>query len=106
MFQLAVAEGERSPEVARALDTLGIQATRGALTRLLVQARSDGLLEGSDPSLMAEQFLALLWGGLRLRLLLRLAAPPGEAEIKRRAQVATEALLVLQGSNLTATRST
>jgi hypothetical protein len=55
---------------------------------------------------MAEQFLALLWGGLRLRLLLRLAAPPGEAEIKRRAQVATEALLVLQGSNLTATRST
>jgi AcrR family transcriptional regulator len=95
MFRLAIAEGDRSPEVPRALDALGRQATRSALIRLLAQAQSDGFLGGGDPALMAEQFLALLWGGLRLQLLLHLAAPPTAAEIKRRARAATEALLVL-----------
>jgi len=42
---------------------------------------------------MAARFFALLWGDLRL--LLRVAAPPTQAEIKRRAQAATEALLAL-----------
>jgi AcrR family transcriptional regulator len=95
MFRLAIAEGDRSPEVPRALDTLGRQATRSALIRLLAQAQSDGLLGSGDPAVMAEQFFALLWGGLRLQLLLHLAAPPTAAEIKRRAHAATEALLVL-----------
>ena len=98
VFRLAVVEAERSPEVAQALDTAGRIATRDALIRVLAQAQSKGLLGNGDPALMAEQFFALLWGGLRLRLLLRLAAPPGQAEIKRRAQRATEALLVLHGA--------
>jgi len=95
VFRLAVVEAERSPEVARALDTAGHQATRAALTELLSRAQSAGLLGTGDPSAMAARFFALLWGDLRLRLLLRVAAPPTQAEIKRRAQAATEALLAL-----------
>jgi hypothetical protein len=50
---------------------------------------------------MAEQFFALLWGDLRLQVLLHLAAPPRPAEIKRRTQAATEALLVLYARKAT-----
>jgi AcrR family transcriptional regulator len=95
LYRLAVAESERSPEVARALDSSGHKATGNALASFLAQAQADGLLGSGDPSLMAEQFFALLWGGLRVRLLLRLAAPPSQAEAKRRAQAATKALLAL-----------
>jgi AcrR family transcriptional regulator len=95
VFRLAIAEAERSPEVAHALDTVGREATREVLVELLSRAQSEGLLGGGDPSLMAEQFFALLWGGLRLRLLLRLAAPPSEEEIEGRVQVATDAFLKL-----------
>jgi AcrR family transcriptional regulator len=95
LYRLAIVEGERSPEVAQALDSVGHGATRNALARVLGQAQSDGLLGNGDLSLMAEQFFALLWGGLRVQLLLGLAGPPSQAEIERRAHVATEALLAL-----------
>lgn len=95
MFRLAIAESERSPEVARALDTVGRGATRQALITLLSEAQSEGLLGRTEPSVMAEQFFALLWGGLRLGLLLRLEPPPNEEEVERRANVATDAFLRL-----------
>jgi hypothetical protein len=40
-------------------------------------------------------FMAVLWGGLHVRLLLRTAEPPDEAQAKARARAATEALLRL-----------
>lgn len=97
MFRLAIAESERSPEVARAVETVGRGATREVLITFLSQARAEGLLGTADPSLMADQFFALLWGALRIQLLLGLTAPPGEEEIEGRAQVATEAFLRLHG---------
>lgn len=97
MFRLAIGESERSPEIARALDTSGLGPTQQVLATFLADARSAGLLGSSEPALMAEQFFALLWGGLRLRLLLRLTAAPNEDEITRRARAATEAFLRLHG---------
>jgi AcrR family transcriptional regulator len=97
VFRLAILEAERSPEVARALDTAGRGATREAFMKFLAQAQSAGLLGSSDPSLVAEQFFALLWGGLRVRLLLQLAPQPGKEEIEKRAQLATDAVLLLHG---------
>src|SRR5262245_61188698 len=41
VFRLAIIEGGRSPEVAQALDTVGRQATRDALVKLLAQAQSN-----------------------------------------------------------------
>ena len=95
MFRLAIGESERSPEIARALDTVGRGRTREVLVAFLSRAQSEGLLGSGEPSAMAEQFFALLWGGLRIPLLLRLAAPPSEEEIAGRAQVATDAFLRL-----------
>ena len=95
MFRLAITESERSPEVARTLDAIGRGPTSQVLIAFLSQAHSEGLLDRTEPSVMAEQFFALLWGGLRLRLLLRLEAPPNEEEIERRVQLATDAFLRL-----------
>lgn len=97
MFRLAIAESERSPEVARALNTFGRGPTTGVLVTFLSRAQSEGLLDSTTPSIMAEQFFALLWGTLRLQLLLRLAAPPNEEEVERRALSATNAFLRLHG---------
>src|SRR5207245_9517302 len=45
-----------------------------------------GLLREGGPELMAEHFFGLLWGDLRLGLLLRVAPPPRRAEIEHRAR--------------------
>ena len=94
VFRLAIAEAERTPKVARALDTIGRETSRAALREMLTQARSSGALDG-DPGEMAEQFTALLWGNLMIGLLLRVADAPNPNEIKRRARNATTAFLRL-----------
>jgi len=94
VFRLAIAEAERTPKVARALDTIGRQTSSAALREMLTRARSSGLLNG-DPAEMAEQFAALLWGDLMVDLLLRVADAPNPNVIKRRARNATAAFLRL-----------
>jgi AcrR family transcriptional regulator len=95
MFRLAVAEAKRSPEVARVLEPAGPGATRKSLTNLLARAAAVGVVEEGEPSEMAEQYIALLWEGLMVRLLMGLADTPEPAEIERRAQKATSAFLRL-----------
>jgi AcrR family transcriptional regulator len=94
MHRLAIAEVNRSPEVAQALQSKGRAASRAALRRLLLQARSAGLISG-DVSEMTERFMALLWGDLLMNLLLCSAEAPAGAEIRRRAEAAARALLQL-----------
>jgi AcrR family transcriptional regulator len=94
VFRLAIAEAERTPEVARALHTIGRETSSAALREMLTRARSSELLDG-DPAEMAEQFAALLWGNLMVSLLLRVADAPTPNEIKRRAGEATTAFLRL-----------
>jgi len=94
VFRLAVAEANRAPEVARALETQGREANRAPLKKILSQAKDGGLLDG-DCAEMAEQFLALLLGNLMMGLLLRLSDPPTPAEIRRRARNAAAALVKL-----------
>jgi AcrR family transcriptional regulator len=91
-FRLAVAEAIRAPEVAQAVDSIGGQTSRVALTEIMTRAQSHGLLSG-NPAKMAEQFAGLLWGGLVVGLLLRIAERPTEREIARRARDATDAFL-------------
>jgi AcrR family transcriptional regulator len=94
MFRLAIAEAERSPEVAEALNA-GRSATRLTIVGLFAEAQATGILARGDPQQMMEQFFALLWGDLMLGLLLRVASAPNLAEIERRARAATEAFLKL-----------
>jgi AcrR family transcriptional regulator len=94
VFRLAIAEAVRAPEVARALNSLGVETSRAALREMMTRARSAGLVTG-DPSGMAEHFAGLLWGNLKVSLLLRVAERPSPREIARRARDATAAFLEL-----------
>jgi len=58
VFRLAIAEAVRAPEVARALDSIGGEASRGALREIMTRAQRTGILSG-DPLEMAEHPLAV-----------------------------------------------
>jgi len=94
VFRLAIGEAVRAPEVARALHSLGRQTSRAALTAIMTQAQSHGLLSGRPPE-MAEQFAGLLWGDLMISLLLRIVDTPTPRETTRRARSAATAFLRL-----------
>ena len=94
VFRLAIAEAVREPEVAHALNSIGVETSRAALREIMTKAQSAGLL-GGQPSEMAEQFAGLLWGNLMIRLLLRVVDRPTPGEITRRAGAAAAAFLQL-----------
>ena len=95
VFRLAVAEADRTAEVAQALDVYGRKAARAALQEILEQAQSASLLNGADPDRMASQFMALLWEDLMVGLMLGVAGRPGPGEVRRRARDAADAFLRL-----------
>jgi AcrR family transcriptional regulator len=94
VFRLAIAEAERSPEVAEVLN-VSRSASRTALAALFAQAQRNGILRDGDQHDMVEQFFGLLWGDLQLNRLLNAATTPRSAEIDKRAQAATQAFLAL-----------
>lgn len=92
MFRLAIAEADRSPEIAQAIDG-GRKAVRQAVSELVAHAQSLGFLVPGDPSAMADRFLALLREDVMMSLLLGVATPPGRVKIEARAADATRAFL-------------
>jgi AcrR family transcriptional regulator len=94
VFRLAIAEAVQAPEVARALNAIGREASRAALRKIMAQAQASGLLAGR-PAELAEQFSGLLWGNLMVSLLLGVAKRPNPREIARRARDAAAAFLQL-----------
>jgi AcrR family transcriptional regulator len=97
VFRLAIAEAERAPEVAHALDSIGRGGARTTLRTLFEMAQARGLLSG-DPVGMAERFLALLWGDLMIGLLLRVVDPPAPEQAEARAREAASAFLRLHAA--------
>jgi AcrR family transcriptional regulator len=95
VYRLAAQEAERSPDVARMLDSAGRETNRNALIDLFRTAQASGLLAGGEPAQMASEFFGLLLGDLLLRLVLRVAERPTADEIDRRTRVATDAVLRL-----------
>jgi AcrR family transcriptional regulator len=94
VFRLAIAEAIHAPAVARALDSIGREASRAALRKIMAQAQASGLLKGR-PVELAEQFGGLLWGNLMISLLLGVAERPSPREIAARARDAAAAFLQL-----------
>jgi AcrR family transcriptional regulator len=95
VYRLAIAESDRAPAIARTLDSSGREANHAALAAWLARAQAQGLIGAGDPAGMAAHFLALLWGGLLIQLLLRVRDAPAPDEIESRARAATEATLSL-----------
>jgi AcrR family transcriptional regulator len=94
VFRLAIAEAVQAPEVARALNSIGREASRAALRKIMAGALAAGLLTGG-PRELAEQFAGLLWGNLMVSLLLGIAERPKPREIAGRARIAAAAFLRL-----------
>jgi AcrR family transcriptional regulator len=94
VFRLAIAEAVQAPEVARALDSTGREASRAALRKIMARAQASGLLTGR-PAELAEQFAGLLWRDLMVSLLLGVAERPNSREIAGRARDAAAAFLQL-----------
>jgi AcrR family transcriptional regulator len=94
VFRLAIAEVVQAPEVARALDSIGREAGRAALRKIMAGAQASGLLTGR-PTELAQQFAGLLWRDLMVSLLLGVAERPNPREIARRARDAAAAFLQL-----------
>ncbi len=94
VYRLAIAEAERSPDVAATLSASRL-ASRRALEKLLLRAQAAGILGAGDPPEMVARFFALLWGDLLIDRLLAAAGLPSPAEIERRAKDATAAFLQL-----------
>ena len=95
VYRLAVSEADRSPEVARALDSYGQQASCNALKEILQGAQAAGLLMSADPDRMVARFMALLLEDSVMSLALGLVKRPDPNEIRRRAREAAEAFLRL-----------
>jgi AcrR family transcriptional regulator len=94
VYRLAIAEAVQAPEVARALNSIGREKSRGALRKIMAQAQASGLLAGR-PAELAQQFAGLLWGDLMVSLLLGVAERPNPREIAGRARDAAAAFLQL-----------
>ena len=94
VFRLAIAEAVHTPAVAQALNSIGREASRAALRKIMTQAQMSGLIKGRAVEL-AEQFGGLLWGSLMIGLLLGVAARPKPREIEQRARDAAAAFLQL-----------
>jgi AcrR family transcriptional regulator len=94
VFRLAIAEVTQAPEVAQALDSIGREASRAALCKIMAQAQASGLLTGR-PAELAEQFGGLLWRDLMVSLLLGVTERPNPREIAARARDAAAAFLQL-----------
>jgi AcrR family transcriptional regulator len=94
VFRLAIAEAVQAPEVARALNSIGREARRAALRKIMAEAQASGLLTGR-PAELAEQFFGLLWRDLMVSLLLGVAGRPKPGEIAVRARDAAAAFLQL-----------
>ena len=94
VFRLAIAEAAQAPEVARALNSIGREASRAALRKIMAQAQASGLLTGR-PAELAQQFAGLLWRDLMVSLLLGVAERPIPREIAGRARDAAAAFLQL-----------
>ena len=94
VFRLAIGEAVQAPEVARALNSIGREASRAALRKVMARAQASGLLTGR-PAELAEQFGGLLWRDLLVSLLLGVAERPSPREIARRARDAAAAFLQL-----------
>jgi AcrR family transcriptional regulator len=94
VFRLAISEVTHAPEVARALDSIARERSRGALRKIMTRAQASGLLTGR-PTELAKQFAGLLWRDLQVSLLLGVAQRPNPREIAKRARDAAAAFLQL-----------
>ena len=94
MFRLAISSVEHAPAVARILDQQALRPNARSLRELMAAGvRADVL--GGEPARMASRFFALLVGGIHVKVLLGVTAPPKPRALRRHVGEVTEAFLRL-----------
>lgn len=99
IFRVALAEGVRFPDLARAFHEAGPMLTRARVTAWVTEEQRRGRLRSdADPALIAEHCNALMRGSLLMRVMLGIGPAPGPAEIGAAADAAAEAVLRAYGA--------
>lgn len=88
MTRLAIAESLRSPEIGREIETSGRQKLSASVERVLRHAAAGGLINGADIELIMNAYFYVLLGNLQIGMLLGTEAPPSEATLAKRVDVA------------------
>lgn len=93
LFRIAVAEGERLPEIGRILS--GFTREHGRTLGRLIARRlvQEGLVEINDPEEYGHSFIGMLQGELFTRALLGTIPPPSPADIESHAHRAMARLV-------------
>jgi AcrR family transcriptional regulator len=97
VFRLAIAEATRSPDIAQFLDKVGRKATQRTLAQWMSEAQAAGFLADGDPRQFATEFLALVWEGLWISLVLGVASTPTKKAIEGQAKRAAGSFITLHG---------
>jgi AcrR family transcriptional regulator len=99
-YRLAILEAENAPDIALTLDRYGRAENAQAIDGLMAEAAERGLLHGGEATDMAAVFMGVLMGGgFMVRLLMRVIAPPTEAEARHRAEAAADRLFRAYGGS-------
>lgn len=93
--RIAIAEAPAVGALGRILDESARQPNRRALIAMMSRAQAAGFLGPGDPDRISGEFFSLLVGDIILWLLMGVTPPPDAAEIRRRAERASAAILVL-----------
>ena len=95
VYRLAVAEAPANTELGAILDASGRQPNRRAMAEIIRRGQAAGFLGTAEPDRIGQEFFALLMGDLMVWLLLGVAQPPSEREVRERAERATDTVLAL-----------
>jgi TetR/AcrR family transcriptional regulator of autoinduction and epiphytic fitness len=95
LTRLLIAEAQRSPEMARALQRQGLSRGEGTLEKWFALQAALGTLKIDDPVEAAHMIFGLAFGHLHLFMLMNAKSIPTRAEIK--ARVRTAVALFLRG---------
>lgn len=95
VYRLAIAEAPGNTELGEILDASGREPNRRALVELMRRGQAAGFIGRGDPEQLGQEFFGLLMGDLMVWLLLGVSEPSSAADIKARAEHATQALLAL-----------
>jgi len=91
MYRLALAEVQRSGQVAREIDEQGRRPVSQAMTEMMSRAVANGLLAERDIPIVLETFFGVLTGDEHIRLLLGVIETPTPERIEERVRFAVEA---------------
>ncbi len=92
MYRLAIAEAQRSGNVANELYRSGREPVIQAVLRILQHGARQGFCKGSDIELLLTTYFHVLVGPLQMGLLLGVEPPPTEDALRNRADLAMRAI--------------